>query len=387
MLPHVVHIINGLGRGGAELALLRLVRDTSPELRHTVISLTDIDRLRPNFEAIPGVRVQVIGARRGRPDPRVLLRCRRAVRDLAPDLLHAWMPVGWLAGLASSVFVGDRALPMIWSVRSTVAGVDLRVSERVALRVCMSMSGRCGMLVANSHVALRQLTELGFRPRGSCVIHNGVDPIPDAAFPPVREAVRREMGVAEDVPVVAFLGRLHPDKGIDLLLDVWERLRAHRPDAQLWRIGRNAASQDRTSAIRAIESDPAIRHIGEVADPQRYLSAADVLVVTSVRESCPNAVLEAMAVGLPIVTTDVGDVRLLLGGFGTVLAADPNSITAALDRCLRLSGDDRASLGTILRARSAEHHDPRAVANRYLSIYLDLLKYNPATAVAGAEHD
>ena len=387
MFPHVVHIINGLGRGGAELALLRLVQDTSPELRHTVISLTDIDRLRPNFEAIPGVRVQVIGARRGRPDPRVLLQCRRAVRDLAPDVLHAWLPVGWLAGLASSAFTGGRPLPMTWSVRSTVEGVDLRASERIALRVCRAMSNRCSMLVANSHVALRQLTELGFRPRGRCVIHNGVDPIPDTAIQSVRHAVRRELGVADGVPVVAFLGRLHPDKGIDLLLQVWERLRVHRPDAQLWRIGRNAAAQDRTSSIRAMESDSAVHHIGEVPDPQRYLVAADALVVTSVRESCPNAVLEAMAVGLPVVTTDVGDVQLLLGGLGKVLAADPDGMAAALDGYLRLSGDERTSLGTILRARIAEHHDPRTVANRYLSIYMDLLASRSADPVAGAKHD
>jgi glycosyltransferase involved in cell wall biosynthesis len=387
MFPHVVHIINGLGRGGAELALLRLVQDTSPALRHTVISLTDIDRLRPNFEAIPRVRVQVIGARRGRPDPRVLLRCRRAVRNLAPDMLHAWLPVGWLAGLASSVLTVGRSLPMIWSVRSTVAGFDMRASERIALRVCRAMSNRCSMLIANSHVALRQLTELGFRPRGCCVIYNGVDPIPATAIQSVRQAVRCELGVTEGVPVVAFLGRLHPDKGIDLLLHVWERLRLYRPDAQLWRIGRNAAAQDRTSSIRALESDSAVHHIGEVSDPQRYLVAADALIVTSVRESCPNAVLEAMAVGLPVVTTDVGDVQLLLGGLGKVLGADADGMAAALDGYLRLSGDERTSLGSILRSRIAEHHDPGTVANRYLSIYMDLLNSGCAEPVAGLKHD
>jgi glycosyltransferase involved in cell wall biosynthesis len=243
------------------------------------------------------------------------------------------------------------------------------------------------MLVANSHVALRQLTALGFRPRGRCVIHNGVDSIPDTAIRCVRQSVRRELGVPDGVPVVAFLGRLHPDKGIDLLLQVWERLRVRRPDAQLWRIGRNAAAQDRTSAIRAMESDSAVKHIGEVPDPQRYLVAADVLVVTSMRESCPNAVLEAMAVGLPVVTTDVGDVQLLLGGLGKVFAADPDGMTAALDGYLRLSGDERTSLGTILRARIAEYHDPRTVANRYLSIYMDLLASSSADPVAGAKHD
>lgn len=383
---HVVHIINGLGRGGAELALLRLVQDTSPEVRHTVISLTDIDRLRPSFEAIPGVRVQVIGARRGRPDPRVLLRCRSAVRDLAPDLLHAWLPVGWLAGLASSVCVGSRARPMIWSVRSTVSGVDLRLSERIALWVCKAMSNRCNMLVSNSHVALRQITELGYRPHGCCVIYNGVDPLPGSAIPLLRQVVRREMGVADDVPVVAFLGRLHPDKGIDLLQQVWERLRVRQPNAEFWRIGRNAANQDCTNSIRAIESDSTIRHVGEVPDPQRYLVAADALVLTSVRESCPNAVLEAMAVGLPIVTTDVGDVRMLLGDFGKVLAANPDTMAAALDDCLLLPANERASLSTVLLARIAERHDPRSVAKQYLLIYSDLLVYPLTKPVAGGEN-
>ena len=167
---------------------------------------------------------------------------------------------------------------------------------------------------------------------------------------------------------------------------MWERLRVSRPDAQLWRIGRNAAAQDRTSSIRAMESDSSVRHIGEVSDPQRYLVAADAMVVTSVRESCPNAVLEAMAVGLPVVTTDVGDVQLLLGGLGKVLAADPDGMAVALDGYLCLSGDERTSLGRTLRSRIAEHHDPRAVANRYLSMYVDLLNSGSAEPVAGSEH-
>ncbi len=384
---HVVHIINGLGRGGAELALLRLVKDTSPALRHTVISLTDIDRLRLEFEAIPGVRVLVIGARRGRPDPRVLLRCRQAVRELAPDVLHAWLPVGWFAGLVSSAFWGVRPLPMIWAVRSTVDGVRLRASERIALGACRAMSNRCGMLVANSHVALRQLIETGFRPRSRCVIHNGVDVFRVADCSAVRDAVRRELRVADGVPVVAFLGRLHPDKGIDLLLQAWERLRTRQPDVQLWRIGRNAAPQDRTSSIRAMESDSAVRHIGEVPDPQRYLVAADVLALTSVRESCPNAVLEAMAVGLPVVSTDVGDVRLLLGGFGKVVPSEPDAMASALDECLRLPCDQRASLCKMLRERASDNHDPKAVASRYLAIYADLLRAHPSNPVMEVEHD
>jgi glycosyltransferase involved in cell wall biosynthesis len=122
-------------------------------------------------------------------------------------------------------------------------------------------------------------------------------------------------------------------------------------------------------------------------DVPALMGRASMLLATCPVEGLGLTVLEAMAVGLPVVTTDVGDVQLLLGGLGKVLAADPDGMAAALDGYLRLSGDERTSLGTILRARIAEHHDPRTVANRYLSIYMDLLASRSADPVAGAKHD
>jgi hypothetical protein len=65
MEMRVTHVINSLGIGGAERALLRLVQDTSGEVSHSIIALTGRDRLRHDFEDVPGVCVGLLGARRG----------------------------------------------------------------------------------------------------------------------------------------------------------------------------------------------------------------------------------------------------------------------------------------------------------------------------------
>lgn len=367
--PHILHVINGLARGGAETALLRLVQDTAGSARHTIVSLTGLDRMRQEFERVAGVQVILLHGRRGIPDPRLSWRCAAVIRSLRPDVLHAWLPLSWMVTALARVLARAADIPMVWSARSTIQGAPRRPSEAIALRLCRATSGWCDALIANSHLALRQLREFGYGPRSSHVVHNGVDVRDASELRSLRSRMRTELGILDSGFVLLFLGRVHPDKGASILMETIEHVRERAPGSIFWRVGRDAAERDRNPDTVRLQTCPFMHHFGEVADPTPHLAAADALIVTSERESCPNAVLEAMSAGLPVVSTDVGDVRMILGDAGRVGGRSPHELAQHVVEIARGGPDLRLTMGAIGRERIGRHHARSGVAARYLEIY------------------
>ena len=367
--PHILHVINGLSRGGTETALLRHIEDTLGIYRHTIISLTSLDQMRGEFEALAGVSVFLLRANRGVPDPRLLFRCTRLIRLLKPDLVHAWLPLSWLISTVACRFACGVHIPLVWSARSLIMGTKHRFSEVIALRLCRAMSGQCDALVANSHVALCQLNQYGFRPKSSYVVHNGVSITSENDLLQLRYRVRFVNKIADSDFVILFLGRIHPDKGISLLLDTINYVAGQLPEAIFWRVGRAASVRDQSLDTARVEKSQLIHHFGEIADPTPYLAAADALVLTSQRESCPNAIIEAMAAGLPVVATDVGDVRIILGDAGLVGTNSSQSIGNHLLNIARGGFALRSKMGKCGRNQAAQKHSRENVASRYIDIY------------------
>lgn len=185
------------------------------------------------------------------------------------------------------------------------------------------------------------------------VIPSAVDP---GRFAPVAEARqrRRELGLPEDAWIAGFSGRLISSKGVDTLLQ------AAGPDTHVLVLG------DGPERVR-LESlaGPNVTFAGAVRDPERWLPACDAFVFPSRTEALPNAVLEAMACGLPVAATRHGSTAEVLGDAGLHLfRGDVDEVRAAL-RALREPND----LGRRARQRMLERHHPEVVYPQYLELY------------------
>lgn len=132
---------------------------------------------------------------------------------------------------------------------------------------------------------------------------NGVDG-PDTA-PAAAGAIRRRLGIPEAAPIVAFLGRIHPIKRLDLLAAAFERVRATRPDAHLVVAGPDEEGERKRLEPRFAAAGTHAHWTGEVggADKWELLADSDCLVLCSDSESFGTSVAEAMAAGLPVVVT------------------------------------------------------------------------------------
>ena len=191
-------------------------------------------------------------------------------------------------------------------------------------------------------------------------------------FRPDGPSERAALGL-EDRRVVITVARLVPIKNVQLLVEAMALVRQRVRDAHLLIVGDGPERERiRTRAVALGISD-ALTLVGSL--PQRetpsYYRAADVFALSSDFDNSPNAVLEAMASGLPVVATDVGGVREFIpddAGGAVVPHRDPAALASAIERYLARSADAR-NAGAVNRRRAAADYSWRSSAERLLDVY------------------
>ncbi|MGI9628431.1 MAG: glycosyltransferase [Longimicrobiales bacterium] len=204
----------------------------------------------------------------------------------------------------------------------------------------------------------RQIVEIGKPKREVVVVYNGVDA--DAFSPPADQvATRRELGLPEQGIGLCFVGRTVLAKGLHELLDAFGRVVANYPSAWLAVVG---DGPDRLEVEQRAEELGLAERVffpgaKSNADVPAWLQAADVFVLPSHNEGLPNVVLEAMAVGLPVIATDVGGTAEAVDEGATGFLTMPKDTDALTEVALRLVGDSslRQSMGSAGRQRVLEH--------------------------------
>ena len=327
----VVHVITGLGVGGAETVLLRLLAGLDRErFDPVVIGLLGSGPVAEQLRAM-AIPVFAMEWRRAIPGPRAWWRLRRCYSGLGGDLIHGWMYHGNLAAWALAA--GDRRRPILaWNVRHAVYGLhEEKPLTRLVIRAGAVLSRKPAAIVYNGYESARRHEALGYRSPGRIVIPNGFDTDCFRPSDGARQRIRRELGCASDTLLVGNVGRLHPHKGHDQFLQVAAAVGHGRPEVQFVMVGRGMDVSDAMLSDRIGAAGLAGRcHLlGERDDIPAILAALDILVSSSRLEAFPNAVGEAMATGVCVVATDVGDTARLLAGHGTVVPRDDRQAAAA----------------------------------------------------------
>jgi glycosyltransferase involved in cell wall biosynthesis len=306
-------------------------------------------------------------------DLRAAVELWRVLRAERPLVLHTHNPKPGLYGRV----VGRLARVPI--VVNTVHGLYATVEDppwkRGVVYGLEAIAARCSdaELVQNPE-DLALLHRYRISPR-AVLLGNGVDLgrfDPDRVAPGVRAALRAEWGVREDQIVVVSVGRLVREKGFPELVDAFGRL---DPDGLVlvWVGGGDPAKAD---AIGAAELDAAaaggVRMLGHRDDVAEILAAGDAFVLASHREGYPRAAMEAAAMGLPVVATDIRGCREVVepGVNGALVAVGD---AAGLARALAGLDDPerRRAWGAASRARARDRFDERAVVGRVLAAYAE----------------
>lgn len=330
----VLHIITGLGDGGAEAVLCRLVY-SDPAICHHVVSLTDSGKYGPLLSEY-GAKVTPLGMPRGRVSLKGLFRLWTVVRTSHAEVIQTWM---YHADLVGGLIGRLAGVPVIWGIRNSIldSGHSSRNTIMVA-KLCARLSGKLpSRIIACAQAARGAHTAMGYDARRIQVIPNGYDL---ARFKPdttAREKLRAEWGFSDDLPVLGMVARYDPYKDHGNLIAGLAGLGTVRPNYRVVLVGKGL---DRTNAelMASITSkglSGRILLLGPRHDIPAIMNALDVHVLSSSAEAFPNVLAEAMACGTPCVTTDVGDARVIVDDTGWIVpAGNPKALTDAIAQAL-----------------------------------------------------
>lgn len=374
----IAHVVHRFDVGGMENGLVNLINGLPADFaEHCVIALTDAD---PGFvERIRRPKVRVIALHKPLGQTaRIFPHLHQLLRELRPAIFHTrnagtleTQVVAWLARVPVRIH-GEHG----WDVS------DLGGTNRRALFLRRAMRHFVHHQVALSSPTTRYIVDrVGVPPARVSNICNGVDtarfaPTPDRAAIRARLASRR---LPPEAFVVGAVSRLSAVKNLPMLLHAFalarSRCTAFARDARLVLVGEGPERDALLAQVEQLGLEHCLM-VGARDDVPAWLQSLDLLCLPSLMEGISNAVLEAMATGLPVVATDVGgNGELIEDGITGYLV--PSADTEALARRLQACFADREALsamGAAARRRAVNQFSIDKMIDAYHRVYVEQLR-------------
>ncbi len=360
----ILHVISGLGIGGAERQLVILSRDL---LRrgHKVLIYTLSD-LVPRLSELRGSGVEVVvDQKRLRLDPLVIARLRRTARSWGAEVAHGWLYDG---NIYTRVAMRGLGIPVINSERSD--NYWLSYAQRLGYALTRGWETA---LVANSHAGLAFASRLHrLSADRAHVVWNGIDLAAarlDAAAAP---ALRAALWPEQEFFIACLVGTITPPKDHLLALETAAALHRREPRWRFLFVGgqlrdTGAYQQAVQARLRELQLDNVCRFTSERTDAIAHIAASDVLFSTSLLEGFPNVVLEAMACGTPVASTEYSDIRRILPlSWQVVPRRSPELLATAIQRAAR----ERSSVVPAQRAWVEQHATAERLGAAMEAIYV-----------------
>lgn len=313
----VLHIINSLGLGGAEVLLYRLATRESPN-EHAVVSLG-----RPSWHSSRlqerRVAVHHLNVTSPLAVPTGLLRLVRIIRGSDADVVQCWLYHSNVLGGVIAKYAGK---PVVWGIHCSSLE-PLRLRSRAVVQLGGLLARWVPDFIINCSSRSEELhRNLGYSAAAGAVVHNGYDAdefFPDEAS---RRSAREGLNLSPNEFAVASVARWNVQKDIPNLLSAVKI--AHDRGARLrcFLIGWDLDTENKElrAAIRRAGCDELVVPLGVRPDIQNIARAIDLHVLASCGgEAFPNAVAETMLSGVPNAATDAGDCALMVGASGWIV--------------------------------------------------------------------
>jgi glycosyltransferase involved in cell wall biosynthesis len=362
--PVVCQLVHTLNVGGAEVLAGNLARRLRDRYRFVFLCLDDLG---PGAEQLKaeGFDVEVIGRKPGL-DWRCPLRLAARWRHHGVQLVQAHQYTPFFYALLGRVRAGR--VPIVFTEHGRHFPDYPRPKRKVANWVLMKRRDR--VVAVGRSVKQALLENEGIPDRKVEVIPNGIDTDRFVPSPAVRAEVRAELGLRSDEYAVLMVARLDPIK--DHLTALRACVRAGRviPGLKLVVVGDGPERPAIEAFIREHKLGGLVRLLGTRHDVPRLLTAADTLLLTSVSEGIPLTIIEAMATGVPVVSTAVGSVAdVVTPSVG--LLADARDDVAVAGHLANLGRSRllRVAMGDQGRARAVAEFSEAVMAARYAKLF------------------
>lgn len=315
----VLHIITGLGDGGAQDVLTRLCMH-GKRVDHEVISLMDRGRYSSVLEHA-NVKVHCLGMNPGKPSLFKFLKLIRLIRKIDPDIVQTWMYHSDLLGGLAAKFIDVKQI--FWGIRhSTLDRGKAKRSTILIAYMCARLSPFIpNNIVCCAHKALEVHTEIGYQKDKMVIISNGYDLTRFRLDSSLGLALREEFDIGEHEFLIGKVGRFDPFKDHSNLLNTMSILMNQGLAFRCILVGKDLTANntelcDKIAALGLIDR---VILAGRRTDIPAVMNALDLHVLSSSSEAFPNVLAEAMACGTPCVSTNVGDAKEIISKFGWIV--------------------------------------------------------------------
>lgn len=381
MSYRILHVIPGLGHGGAEHQLLMNIQRLDPlEFESHVCHLYPRTILAPALEEA-GATVHSAVASGPFAGPIRVWKLRRLVKKIKPDLIHTSNVLaeyyGGVAGRLSGV-------PVVGTLTNTsdkeVQLVDnphlngFKLGTVTQLRRLIRKTHKRHIAISE-HVADSAVKELNLKRANIDVIHRGIDSEELIGSAGDVDALRNSLELGSSSPVILNVGRLVSQKGQRYLIEAMPSIVEAQPNALLLIAGVGYLEEQLRKVVEDLNMDDHVRFLGRRDDVPTLMQLADMFVFSSLFEGFGVSLLEASASAMPVVASNVGPIPEIVLDNETGLLVPPADPEAIAEAVIRLASDDelRGRIALAAKRRSDETFSIERSASLLADFYVKTL--------------
>lgn len=329
MKTNVLRVVSNLGTGGVQRRLVSLIPYINREkFNISVCSFKDGPLRQTLTEA--GYKVFIV-TRRFKFDPICIIRLIKIMKSEKIQIVHTHTHKPNTTARIAAI------LARVSIIIANEHNVDEWKSPFQKLIDCF-LSRFTDRIIVVSEGVQKFCQSTGILSCKFHLIYNGVelDKFGNKKF---REAKRKELGIDANTCVIGTVGRIHPQKGHELLIEITEELLLEHKSLLFLIIGKGYLEKELTRKIKSLNLSEHFLLLGEREDIPELLSCMDIFVLPSLREGFPNVIMEAMASSLPVVATDVGGIREIIINNETGFIIPPANASELYEKLLKLIHD------------------------------------------------
>lgn len=364
----IVHIITGLGSGGAENMLYKLLKYSDKnKYYYEVISLIDEGVLGEKIKS-EGIKIHTLNLS-SKNIVKSLLKARSICKDF--HIVNTWLYHADIFGFIISKMLLKKKI--IWNVRHS--NLDRNANKRRTLKIVKInsfLSKRVDCITYNSNKALETHKKAGYSNKNFIVIPNGFELDKFKFDQNKRDKIRKELFISDEDKVLITVGRWDIQKDYYTLLRALNEIKNQNVLFKMIMVGTNLDSSNKEleELLTRYNLKENLFLLGRRNDIPELLSAADIYVSSSLGESFSNAIGEAMACELPCVVTDVGDSKVIVGDYGKVVSPrDYKNLAKDLKSYCESNSNYRRIIGSKSRERIIENYSIYSVIAEIEKVY------------------
>jgi glycosyltransferase involved in cell wall biosynthesis len=367
-MMHIVQIIDSLDWGGAQKLQVIFANEVrSKDVILTIISLQDNDSstsIHADLSAA-GAELIFLPARRILNTKR-LQRIYQIIRHRKVDLIHTHLTFANILGALVGWLTNTPVISTLHSERFDHIDPRWQRMEEWALR-----NGTRKVIAVGQSVITGHQGRLGAKEM--LLVPNAV-PEFSAITLEKKKSIRRELVAESESILLISVGRLSPPKGYFDLLSAFKRVARKHPNTHLMIVGGGDLFADLSAEIDSCGMVGRVHLLGQRNDVPELLMASDIYVSASHWEGLPIVILEALAAGLPIVATEVGDIpEVVVAGTGILVPSrSPYQLAATINSLISDPAKTK-QLGDNAKAHVIENYHPKIWTNRIMKIYREVI--------------